>query len=358
MRIAQVAPLWEPVPPRGYGGIELVVALLTDELVTRGHDVTLFASGDSDTKAKLETVVPKAFRLDPSEPVPAIGEMMQMSHLLEFVDEFDLIHFHPLIPPFPIVRSIKTPTVCTLHGSFTPQNTALYQQHKDLKLISISDSQRAPLPELNYISTVYNGIDTNAYPFHPQARTEDPYLAFLGRMSPEKGPHLAIEIARRTGWKLIMAGKVDHANIDFFTKEVEPHIDGEQIIFLGEINHAQKVALTGEAAVTLFPITWREPFGLVMVESMCTGTPVLGMNMGSVPEVIENGVGGFVCDSVDDIIAKLPTALNLNRQDCHAYAVNNFGVKRMVDNYVRTYEAVISESFSRNGHRSSILVKS
>lgn len=356
MRIAQVAPLWEPVPPKGYGGIELVVALLTDELVKRGHDVTLFASGDSDTKAKLETAIPKALRLDPSSPDPVASEMLQTGHLLDRVDQFDLIHCHTWIPPFPLVKLIKTPIVSTLHGNFTPQNEALYRANKHLNLISISNSQRHPLTDLNYVATVYNGIDTDGYEFYPNARTEDPYLAFLGRMSPQKGPHLAIEVARRSGWKLIMGGKVDKVDVDFFEQEVKPHIDGEQIIFLGEVNHAQKMDLMGEAAATLFPITWQEPFGLVMVESMVTGTPVLGMRMGSVPEVIEDGKGGFVCDSVEDMVAKLPQALELNRQGCRDYAISRFGVKRMVDDYVKAYEKVWERKASTNGHRHSTLV--
>ncbi|MEA5466279.1 glycosyltransferase family 4 protein [Leptothoe sp. PORK10 BA2] len=356
MRIAQVAPLWEPVPPRGYGGIELVVALLTDGLVEQGHDVTLFASGDSHTKAKLETVVPNALRLDPNGADVTVSEMMQTTHLLEIADQFDLIHCHTWIPPFPLVKYIKPPIVYTLHGNFTPQNEALYRQHKDLNLISISDSQRHPLTDLNYVATVYNGINTNHYSFYPESNTDEPYLAFLGRMSPQKGPHLAIEIARRSGWKLIMAGKVDKVDVDFFEKEVKPHIDGEQIVFLGEVNHTQKMDLMGNAAVTLFPITWQEPFGLVMVESMATGTPVLGMNLGAVPEVIKNDVAGFVCDSVDEMLVKLPAALELDRQVCRDYVVSRFGVKRMVDDYVKAYEKVWSVKASSNGHRHSAMV--
>jgi glycosyltransferase involved in cell wall biosynthesis len=350
MRIAQVAPLWEPVPPRGYGGIELIVSLLTDELVRRGHEVTLFASGDSKTDAKLETAVSKAFRLSDEPQDTQICELLQMSHLLDQIDQFDLVHSHTMLPSFHLADLVKVPVVYTLHGNFTPQNIPLFQRYSHLRFISISDDQRHLLDNLNYVATVYNGINADNYPFFPTAQTP-PYLAFLGRMSPQKGPHHAIEIAKQTGWTLKMAGKIDPVDQNFFVTQVEPLIDGQQIQYLGEVNHAEKLELLGNAAATLFPITWQEPFGLVMIESMCVGTPVLGMALGSVPEVIEHGRSGFICNSVDEMIQSLPQVTQLSRQACHDHVVRAFSVNRMVDDYVAAYEKILAEGSTQNGHR-------
>lgn len=349
MRIAQVAPLWERVPPPGYGGIELVVGHLTDELVRRGHDVTLFASGDSQTLAKLQSVVPQALRLDPNVKEPGVYELLQLNRVLQQAKEFDLIHFHTGFPVLPYVELLKIPAVHTLHGIFTPDNRKIFTQFRSQAFISISNAQRESEPSLNYISTVYNGIDPEQYPFHPQP-SDSPYLAFLGRMSPEKGPHHAIEIAKRTGWKLKMAGKIDVVDKKFFEAELAPQIDGQQIEYLGELTHAEKVDLLGNAAIALFPITWPEPFGLVMIEAMCTGTPVMGMSMGSVPEVIAHGKSGFVCNNIDEIIAAIPAALELNRQTCRDHVLSHFSYSAMVDGYEAAYSKAISEKMSVNGH--------
>jgi glycosyltransferase involved in cell wall biosynthesis len=265
MRIAQVAPLWERVPPPAYGGIELVVGLLTDELVRRGHEVTLFASGDSISLAKLESVHPQALRLDATVKEYGIYEMLQLSRVYERAQEFDIIHSHMGCAALPYANFVKTPTVHTLHGVFTPDNEKLFMHAQRQPFVSISDAQREPRLNLNCVATVYNGIDPSIYEFNPEPQ-DPPYLAFLGRLSPEKGPHLAIEIAKRSGWRLKMAGKVDVVDVDFFEREIKPHIDGKQIEYLGEANHEQKNALMGGAVATLFPITWREPFGLVMTD--------------------------------------------------------------------------------------------
>lgn len=260
MKIAQVAPLWERVPPPAYGGIELVVGLLTDELVRRGHEVTLFASGDSISLAKLESVHPCAIRLDSSVKEYGIYEMLQLSRLCEQADEFDIIHSHMGCAALSYAGLIQTPMVHTLHGIFTPDNEKMFTYAKKQRYVSISDAQREPRLELNCVATVYNGIDIGSYKFHPEAKQPE-YLAFLGRMSPEKGPHLAIEIAKKSGWNLKMAGKVDKVDTEFFENEIKQHIDGKQIEYLGEANHLQKNELMGNAVATLFPITWREPFG-------------------------------------------------------------------------------------------------
>jgi glycosyltransferase involved in cell wall biosynthesis len=354
MKIAQVAPLWERVPPPTYGGIELVVSRLTDELVRRGHEVTLFASGDSQTLANLEAVYPRALRLDPNVKEYTAYEMLELSQVYQQAAEFDLIHSHVGISALALANLVSTPTVHTLHGSFTQDNRNVYSHHQKQSYISISDAQRQI--NLNYVGTVYNGIDPNDYPFVDKPQ-DPPYLAFLGRFSPEKGPQHAIAIAKQTGWRLKMAGKVDAVDSEFFEKEIAPQIDGQQIQFLGEINHAEKTELFGNAAITLFPITWQEPFGLVMIESMATGTPVIGMNLGSVPEVIAHGVTGFVCQTYEEMAAMLPKALELNRRTCREYVENQFSVIQMVNGYEAVYEQIIESRANLNGriHSAKIL---
>jgi glycosyltransferase involved in cell wall biosynthesis len=349
MRIAQVAPLWERVPPPAYGGIELVVSLLTDELVRRGHEVTLFASGDSLTLAELESVYPRALRLDPLVKEYQIYEMLQLSQVYQRANEFDVIHSHMGCAPLGYAQFVKTPTVHTLHGVFTMDNEKMFSYASQQPFVSISNAQRESRLGLNCVSTVYNGIDVDSYKFYPKP-SDPPYLAFLGRLSPEKGPHLAIEIAKRTGWNLKMAGKVDVVDVEYYESEIKPHIDGEQIQYLGEANHVQKNTLMGNAVATLFPITWREPFGLVMVESMASGTPVIGMNLGSAPEVISNGKSGFLCKNVDECVAALDRIYSVDRVACRQHVIENFSVQRMTDGYEAVYRKVLGERFSRNGH--------
>ncbi|MCL6432665.1 MAG: glycosyltransferase family 4 protein [Leptolyngbyaceae cyanobacterium HOT.MB2.61] len=348
MRIAQIAPLWERVPPPAYGGIELVVGLLTDELVRRGHDVTLFASGDSITLARLESVYPRAIRLDPTVKEYSIYEMLELSRAYERADEFDIIHSHVGYSALPFAALVKTPTVHTLHGIFTSDNRKMYAHASKQAFVSISNAQREPDLKLNYVATVYNGIDPSRYLFYPQP-SNPPYLAFLGRLSPEKGPHLAIEIAKRAGWCLKLAGKVDVVDREYFAKEVQPHIDGKQIIYLGEANHQQKSELMGNAVATLFPITWREPFGLVMTESMATGTPVIAMELGSTSEIIAHGKTGFLCHSIEECVDAIAKVADIDRLTCREHIIQNFSVKRMVDGYEAVYQQILAERFSQNG---------
>lgn len=348
MRIAQVAPLWERVPPPGYGGTELVVGLLTDELVRRGHEVTLFASGDSLTLAKLVSVHPRALRLDPSIKEYGVYEMLELSRVYEAANEFDIIHSHMGCNALPYVNLVNTPTVHTLHGIFTPDNEKLFVNAKNQPYVSISNSQREPRLGLNYVATVYNGIDVSSHQFHPQPE-EPPYLAFLGRISPEKGTHIAIQIAKQAGWRLKMAGKVDVVDKEYFEKEVKPLIDGKQIEYLGEANHVQKNALMGGAVATLFTITWREPFGLVMVESMAAGTPVIAMNMGSVPEVIAHGKTGFICNNVAECIDAVGKVEKLDRYTCREHVENNFSVRKMVDGYEAVYQEIVEKRLTQSG---------
>jgi glycosyltransferase involved in cell wall biosynthesis len=353
MKIAQVSPLWERVPPVGYGGIELIVSRLSDELVRRGHEVTLFASGDSETLGELRSVVPQALRLDESIVEPGVYDLLQMKNLMECAMEFDLIHFHTGFSALPWAQGLDRPIVHTTHGGFSEDNVKLFNQYRHQLYLSISNAQRRFAPELNYVSTVYNGIDPQDYPFHAEAQNP-PYLAFLGRMSPEKGVHHAIAIAKETGWPLKMAGKIDKIDRDFFKTEIQPHIDGEQIQYFGEVSNAEKVSLLGNAAITLFPITWHEPFGLVMIESMCVGTPALGIKMGSVPEVIAHGKTGFVCESIEDMIESIPAALQLSRQACRDHVVSKFSIEPMVNGYEDAYKKAIAQWMSRNGRRQRV----
>jgi glycosyltransferase involved in cell wall biosynthesis len=349
MRIAQVAPLAERIPPIAYGGIELVVALLTDELVRRGHEVTLFASGDSQTLAKLESVYPRATRTDPSIKDYNAYLTLELNRVYQRANEFDIIHSHVDYPALAYANFVKTPTVHTLHGQFYNDNKQVFAQSKNQNYVSISNSQREPLPELNYVATVYNGIDLNSYKFHPESDRE-PYLAFLGRVSPEKGPARAIEIAKRAGWRLKMACKVDDVDREFFESQVLPHVDGEQIQLVGEISQEEKSNLIGGAVATLFPINWREPFGLVMTESMATGTPVIAMSMGAAPEVIADGKTGFLCNNIDEMVAAVSKVAALERHPCRQHVLDNFGVAQMVDGYEEVYRQVLEKHFAQNGH--------
>jgi glycosyltransferase involved in cell wall biosynthesis len=279
----------------GYGGTESVVSLLTEELVRRGHQVTLFASGDSTTLAHLEAGCDRALRpLGMLPPEYAHHEARQLTKVFDHADQFDVIHSHMDLAALPYGERSLTPVVHTVHGILTAVTGKLFGQYHRENFVSISNSQRRDDLGLNYVATVYNAIDPNQFEFYPHP-AEPPYLVFLGRMSVEKGPHLAIEIAKRSGWPLKMAGKIDFENKTFFDQQVLPHIDGEQIQFLGEVSQAEKKALMGQATATLFPITWPEPFGLVMPESMACGTPVIAMAMGSAPEIVVDGSTGFLC---------------------------------------------------------------
>jgi len=350
MRIAQIAPLYECVPPPAYGGTELIVSLVTDELVRRGHDVTLFAAGNSQTLAKLESGCDQALR--PAGIPPAecgLYDQMQVSKVFARAHEFDVIHSHVGHLALPFANLVKTPVVHTLHGILPPLIDRFFVQHRHQNYISISNSQRRNDLGLNYVATVYNAIAVDRFEFHAKPQ-DPPYLAFLGRISPEKGPHLAIEIAKKSGWQLKMAGKIDPVDREFYRDVIAPLIDGEQIQFLGEANHVQKNALMGGAVATLFPITWPEPFGLVMAESMASGTPVIAMSLGSAPEVIANGQTGFLCDSVDDCVAAIAPASQLDRQLCREHVSNRFNLDRMITDYEHVYNRLLAERFALNGH--------
>lgn len=350
MKIAQIAPLCERVPPPAYGGTEIIVSLLTDNLVRRGHEVTLFASADSQTIAHLEPCCPEALRVIGASPAEiSVYQNLQLNRVFSQAAEFDLIHSHVGEIVFPYTNLVETPTIHTVHGIIPPQIEPLWRNARQQNFVSISNSQRRRDLNLNYVATVYNGINTSRYPFYPQPNNP-PYLAFLGRMSPEKGPHLAIEIAKRTGWHLKIAGKIDAVDRQFFEEQIKPRIDGEQIEFLGEANHQQKCPLMGGAVATLFPITWNEPFGLVMAESMAVGTPVVAMAMGSTLEVIEAGKTGFLCHSVEECIVALDRIDEIDRVACCDRAVAKFSVERMVDDYEAVYQMLAQQQQPAPNH--------
>ncbi len=357
MRIAQVAPLWECVPPPAYGGTELVVAHLSNELVRRGHEVTLFATANSQTLAKLEPGAPQPMRLAGVTPHEyQIYDLMQLTKVVQQADEFDVIHFHVDASALPYGNILKTPVVHTVHGILTPLVEELFTQNQQQNFVSISDSQRRNDLGLNYVATVYNGIDPGTYEFHPEP-DQPPYLTFFGRISPEKGPHLAIELAKRTGWRLVIAGKVDRADQAFYEREIEPLIDGKQIVYVGEANHVQKSEIMGGAVATLCLLTWEEPFGLVMPESMVCGTPVIAMARGSAPELIVHGKTGFLCHTMDECVAAVNQIEQIDRKVCREHVEKNFSHNRMVEGYEAVYYQLIEKRLTQNGRLHSAVLK-
>ena len=349
MKIAQIAPLWEKVPPPTYGGTELVVSLLTDELVRRGHEVTLFATGDSETLASLEACCEQPLRpVGFSLAEYHVYEQMELSKVFNQAQDFDLIHSHLGYSAFPYANLVKTPVVHTLHGIIPTWMEGIFQQHRQQNFVTISHSQRRPELGLNYVATVYNAIALSTFQFYPEPQ-DPPYLAFLGRMSPEKGPQLAIAIAKQTQYPLKMAGKVDPVDETFFEQEIAPHIDGEQIQFLGEANHDQKNILMGGAIATLFPITWREPFGLVTIESLACGTPVIAMAMGATSEIITHGETGFLCRNVAECINAVSEVNQLSRQRCYNRVAEHFNLHHMTDGYEAVYQMLLGEKLESNG---------
>ena len=340
MKIAQVAPLHESVPPPRYGGTERIVSYLTEELVLRGHDVTLFASGDSRTRARLVPSCPRALRMDGCRDTLAMHFRM-FEQVAAAAREFDVIHFHVDYLHFPMTRRLRLPHLTTLHGRLDfPEVAGLYETYREMPVVSISDAQRAPVPRLNWRGTVYHGLPADLYRFSPRPGR---YLAFLGRLSPEKRCDRAIEIARRAGLPLKIAGKVDVSDREYFRSAVEPLL-GKDVEFVGEIGDEGKSDFLGGALALLFPIDWPEPFGLVMVESFACGTPVVAWRHGSVPEIMEEGVTGHVVDTLDEAVLAVRRAASLDRRGCRAVFDARFTVPRMLTDYLSLYEAAASRS--------------
>ncbi|RTL62345.1 MAG: glycosyltransferase family 4 protein [Hyphomicrobiales bacterium] len=340
MKIAQVAPLMESVPPRLYGGTERVVSYLTEELVAQGHDVTLFASGDSITAANLEPCSPQALRLNPAVRDPIPYYMLMLDRVRRRAAEFDIIHFHIDQFHFPIFRDIADRTVTTLHGR---QDLAdlrpLYAGFPDMKLVSISNAQRAPIPDASYAATIYHGLPRNL--LMPTFNPKGGYLAFIGRVSPEKRVDRAIRIAQAVGLPIKIAAKVDRIDMEYFKTEIEPMLAAPGVEFIGEIDERRKPAFIGEARALLFPIDWPEPFGLVMIEAMACGTPVLAFRNGSVDEVIDDGVTGFIVESEEEAIRKMGALLGLDRARVRRRFDERFTATRMAADYARLYRSLV-----------------
>jgi len=343
MRIAQVAPLYEPVPPRLYGGTERVVSYLTEELVRRGHDVTLFASGDSQTAAHLVAVTEHALRLDAnSREVLAADFSRELGRVFGHARDFDVIHCHVDYLAYPFSRLVHTPTLHTVHGRLDlPYLAPVFQEFPDVRLISISDAQRAPVARygVTWAGTVYHGMPLDRSPFVAQPGE---YLAFLGRLSPEKQPEVAIEVAKRVGMPLRIAAKIDANDRQYVERVVAPLLDDPLIEFIGEVEDHRKAAFLGGARALLFPIDWPEPFGLVMIEAMACGTPVIARPCGSVPELLEDGRTGFLGDTVDELVEAVKRIDTIDRAECRRHVERRFSVARMVDDYETIYRRAVS----------------
>jgi glycosyltransferase involved in cell wall biosynthesis len=349
MKIAQIAPLIESVPPRLYGGTERIVSYLTEELVRLGHDVTLFASGDSITSAELSPCCSRALRLDPTVRDIIPHFMLMIDKVCDRAKEFDVLHFHIDLFHFPLFRSLAARTLTTLHGRQDLGDLKpFYSRFGEMPLVSISDDQRKPLPHANFVTTIHHGIPAD---LHRPSFEQGSYLAFLGRISPEKRPDRAIRIARAAGIPLKIAAKVDRIDEDYFRNDILPLIDGSGVEFIGEINEREKTKFLGEAAALLFPVDWPEPFGLVMIESMACGTPVLAFRCGSVPEVIEDSVTGKVVESEEEAIAALPAILAYDRRAVRQRFEERFTDARMAKDYVSIYRRLLTNRTSARPHQ-------
>jgi len=339
VRIAQVAPLIESVPPQLYGGTERVVAFLTDELVRQGHTVTLFASGDSRTSARLVPVCPRALRFGGTGQDDLAPHILMLEQVAAVSRQFDVMHFHLAQLHFPVVRRLPVAHVTTLHGRLDiPELEPLYREFMDVPVVSISDAQRSPLPDAGWVGTVYHGLPPGLLRFHLGHRG---YLAFVGRVSPEKGLDRAIAIATACGIPLRVAAKVDRADRDYFEQHIRHLLDNPLVEFVGEIGDREKAAFLGGAIALLFPIDWPEPFGLVMIEALACGVPVIAFRAGSVPEVIDHGVTGFVVDSVEEAIEATRVVHLIDRRRCRTVFERRFAASRMAADYVRLYERLL-----------------
>ncbi|PYK21229.1 MAG: glycosyl transferase [Verrucomicrobia bacterium] len=339
MRIAQVAPLIESVPPKHYGGTERIVSYLAEELVRSGHDVTLFGSGDSVTSARLIAPTQRSLRKNERCTDPMARELVLIDHVVEHAREFDVIHFHTGYLHFPVSQHLPVPHLTTLHGRLDiPDLVPLYERFRDIPLISISDAQREPLAWANWQATIYHGLPKTLFQFR-----SDPgdYLAFLGRVSVEKRVDRAIEIAKRAGMRLKIAAKVDRADRRYFKRVIEPLLHESHVEWVGEISDQKKDEFLGSAYALLFPIDWPEPFGLVMIEAMACGTPVIAYDHGSVPEVLENGVNGFVVKDLEEATRAIERVSDLSRTCCREVFEKRFTATRMAIDYVKLYTRMV-----------------
>jgi glycosyltransferase involved in cell wall biosynthesis len=327
------------VPPTLYGGTERVVSYLTEALVQAGHDVTLFATGDSITTARLVSPAPRALRLDPRCVDQMAHHVVLLEHVFREASEFDLVHFHLDYLHFSLSRRARLAQVTTLHGRLDiPDLAPLYAEFPEMPVVSISNAQRMPLPDLNWVGTVYHGLPDDLYPFHPGPGK---YLAFVGRISPEKRVDRAIRIALRTGMPLLIAAKVDKVDREYFDTVIAPLLRSELIEYIGEVGDIEKGALLGGASALLFPIAWPEPFGLVMIEAMACGTPTIAYRCGSVPEVMQHGRTGFIVDTFDEALVATEHLDAVSRADCRAAFEERFTAGRMAQDYLAVYDSVL-----------------
>lgn len=357
LHIAQVAPLYESVPPKLYGGTERVVSYLSEELVRRGHEVTLFATGDSTAAATIEALRPMPLRAAGLVPWGNSLHLPMLSEVFGHSARFDLIHCHVDYWSFPFARMVNTPAVTTIHGRLDiPALFEVYRYYSDAPLVSISNSQREPLPELNWVGTVHHGLPANQLGFYPG---RGKYLAFLGRIAPEKRVDLAIEIARRTQIPLKIAAKVDPLDREYFENRIRPLLAVKGVEFIGEISERQKSEFLGNAIALLFPVDWPEPFGLVMIEALACGTPVVARPCGSVPEVLRDGVTGFLGSSIEDLVAAVHRISSIPRQQCRAEFEARFTAAVMAANYEQIYYELIDDRRARaqrNGGQSARVI--
>ncbi len=344
MRIAQIAPLFESVPPSGYGGTERVVSYLTEALVDEGHEVTLFASGDSSTRARLVPVCERSLRLAAQRPEWLMWQTMMLDRVFSMAEQFDVIHFHTEFLHYPLARRCKTPIVTTLHGRLDlPDLGPLHRYFRDARLVSISDNQRLPLQAANWQATVHHGIPESLYHTHTEPLD---YFAFVGRISPEKRVDRAIKIALACETRLRIAAKIDPADEAYLEREIRPWLEHPLIEFVGEIGDAEKNTFLGQARALLFPIDWPEPFGLVMIESFACGTPVIAYDCGSVREVMEDGVTGFIVQDTREAIAAARRVGEVSRQGCRAAFERRFTAKEMARNYLDVYRRLVDDKIA------------
>lgn len=349
MKIAQIAPLYEAVPPKLYGGTERIVAHLTDALVELGHEVTLFASAEAKTRATLVPVRDQAIRLDPSPLKSDLAAHLSMLHQVHSRrHEFDLLHFHVDLVHFPFFEDFAARTLTTLHGRLDLKDLPeAYSRWRHYPLVSISEDQRKPLADANWLATIQHGLAESVYAFNE--RPADPYLAFLGRISPEKRPDRAIAIAKRLGMRLKLAAKVDAADTAYFRDQIKPLLDDPLIEFVGEIGDGEKSAFLGDASALLFPIDWPEPFGLVLIEAMACGTPVIAWRCGSVEEIIDPGKTGFVVDSEDEAVSAVLNLHQIDRRTVRRVFEERFTADVMARNYLRLYWRLCGAAGGRRG---------
>jgi glycosyltransferase involved in cell wall biosynthesis len=340
MRIAQIAPIAERVPPKRYGGTERVVSALTEELVRRGHEVTLFASGDSITKAKLKSVYPRSLREARLQDIYGLNywTLLNIGLAYNMQDEFDIIHDHTIPVSLPTGNLAETPVVATMHGPFNPDNKTIFRSLLRPNIVTISNSQAFTVPDINHLGTVYNGLPMDNYPFGEEP--ED-YLLFIGRISVEKGVHLAIKVAQELDMKLIIAAKLDKVDEPYYKLYIEDHLS-DRIRWIGEVDERERNELMCKALCMLHPVTWREPFGLTLIEAMACGCPVVAINLGSIPEIIKTGETGYVVEDVETMIEAVGNIGKISRSACRVHALKNFSDKKMADGYELLYNRILN----------------